>query len=56
MAVAADSHRDFLIPEHTVTQYVRQPMRPAHLDALRLFLFVFIVPQGMGNCKRFQKN
>jgi hypothetical protein len=35
MAVAADSHRDFLIPEQTVLQYARQP--PLKADDLRLF-------------------
>ncbi len=35
MAVAADSHRDFLIPGHTVTQYVRQRGSPR--DDLCLF-------------------
>ncbi len=30
MAVATDSHRDFLIPEHPATQDARQPMQRTH--------------------------
>lgn len=36
MAVATDSHRNFLIPEHTVLQYARQRI-VFYSDALRLF-------------------
>ncbi len=46
MAVAADSHRDFLIPEHPTTQNARQPMRRAHRDELCLFFCKDIISQG----------
>ncbi len=36
MAVAADSHRDFLIPEHTVLQYAR------HMNCIYSFVFNII--------------
>ncbi len=41
MAVAADSHRNFLIPGHTVKQYARQRIRASYSDALRLFFCNF---------------
>ena len=39
MAVATDSHRDFLIPEHTVRQYTRQRMRK-RIQMNRVYSFV----------------
>jgi hypothetical protein len=39
MAVAADSHCDFLIPERTVKQYARQRL-DLQADEPRLFFFV----------------
>ena len=38
MAVATDSHRDFLTPEHTVLQYARQPTKFAVMN--RVYSFV----------------
>jgi oligoendopeptidase F len=39
MAVAADSHRDFLIPEHTENGYARQQIYK-YSDELRLFFCI----------------
>ncbi len=39
MAVARDSHRDFLIPERTVTQYARQLIKYQMI----CFLFLYFI-------------
>lgn len=43
MAVAADFHRNFLIPERTVWQYARQRKRNSLSDELRLFFCVYLL-------------
>ena len=53
MAVAADSHRDFLIPEHTVLQYARQPACLLQGVDPRLFFCKAIVAQRAKKINRF---
>ena len=48
MAVATDSHRDFLIPEYALS--IPDNEREPRSDALRLFFFV-IIAQVLLNCK-----
>jgi hypothetical protein len=50
MAVAADSHRDFLIPARARGR-TRQRMQK-HSDASRLFLCAFIIARAASFCKR----
>ena len=51
MAVAADSHRNFLIPEHTVLQYARQRIL-LYIQILCVYSFVApIIPHCCEYCK-----
>ena len=45
MAVATDSHRDFLIPEQADVLGARQRMERFHSDTLRLFFCASIIQQ-----------